>query len=191
MFRNCGCSCSVGRGNRTEREVPNWDKYTYLVHKYKPTLSKDCAIHRNTVQMAGGENGYGGFNIDGEGAFVTFDIEGDYKTLTFTMAHHNECNDEVGIVTVHADGKKVLDEKVRGYEPPRTYSIDVSDVNVLKFLVAGGDVNVIVADIILWKKGEEPVNVRPEFKALPEPIELVKELQPYYISDCMSTITEK
>ena len=105
MFRNCGCSSS---SDRTEK--PHWDKYTYLVHKYKPTSSKDCAIHRNTVEMAGGEKGYGGFNIDDEGAFVTFDIEGDYKTLTFTMAHHNECSDEVGIVTVHADGKKVLDE---------------------------------------------------------------------------------
>lgn len=186
MFRNCGCSSSSDRS-----EKPHWDKYTYLVHKYKPTSSKDCAIHRNTVEMAGGEKGYGGFNIDDEGAFVTFDIGGNYKTLTFTMAHHSECNDEVGIVVVHADGKKVLDEKVRGYEPPRTYSIDVSDVNELKFQVAGGDVNVIVADAILWKKGEEPVNVRPEFRALPEPIELVKELKPYYISNSMSTITEK
>lgn len=189
MFRNCGCS--IGRSDRGNREKANWEKYTYLVHKYKPTSSKDCALHKSEIKMAGGEKGYAGFNIDDEGAYVTFDIEGEYKTLTFTMAHHHECNDEVGIVTVHADGKKILDEKVRGYEPPRTYSLDVSDVNELKFMVAGGDVNVMVADAILWEKGEKPVNVRPEIKSIKEPLELVKELSPYYISDCMSLITER
>lgn len=197
MFR--GCSCGGEKHEREEKKpqpVSLYHKYTYLVNWFAPTSSDCCTIYKynsreTKIEMAGGETGYGGFNIDGEDAYVTFNIKGKYKTLTFTMGHYKRCSKEVGVVTVRADGKKVLDEKIKGHEPPRTYNLDVSGVDEVTFKVAGGDIDVMVADAILWREDETPVDVRPAPQPSTAPIELVKDLQPYYLSNFMSEITEE
>lgn len=191
-------TCDGSKKDKTTKveKTQLYDKYTYLVNKYEPTSSNYCKIYQynssnNKIKMAGGETGYGGFKIEDEGAYVTFNIGGEYETLTFTMGHHERCSKETGIVTVRADGKKILDEKVRGYEPARTYSLNVSGVDELTFAVASNYISVMVANAILWKKGEKPVDVRPPLEPATSPIELVKVLKPYYFTSFMSTITEE
>ena len=104
--------------------IPAFAQYTYLVNKCPVINSEKCKIYKyngsstHKLEMAGGEYGYGGFNFYDVGAFVTFNLGGQYETLTFTMGHYERCTEDVGVVTVTADGKKILDEKIRGYEIP-------------------------------------------------------------------------
>lgn len=168
------------------------EKYTYLVDNFTPTASEEYNVYRykaKEIRMAGGESGDKGFIIKEEGAFATFNIGGEYETLTFYLGHSYECSDEVGIVTVRADGKKIFDEKVRGYEPPRKYSLDVSGVKEITFKIEGGDILAVVSDAILWEEGENPVDVRETVMEASGPTELIRELMPYYISDHMDIIT--
>ncbi len=197
---NMECSCGSKNGKegkkKEKKEALLYEKYTYLVNGHAPAAAEECRIYKYSstsqemIAMAGGEAGYGGFSIDSKGAFVTFVLGGKYRTLTFTMGHNSKCSDETGVVTVRADGKKILDEKVSGYEPPRTYSLDISGVQELTFKVEDGDIYVMVADAILWKKGEKPVDVRTPIDLPAAPVELVRELPPYYMNSRMSTINE-
>lgn len=194
-------ACSSGGSKRREdpkkQETALYEKYTYLVNKYEPKAMDQCDIYKfegsrsEALEMAGGQIGFGGFNIDDEGAYVTFDLGGEYETLTFTMGHYKRCSDKRGIVTVRVDGEKILDETMSGYATPQTYSLDVSGVNDITFAVTAGYIDVMVADAILWKKGEKPIDVRPVINAVTGPIELVKDMKPYYSSSFMKTITEE
>ena len=181
-----------------KKKVELYQKHTYLVNKYEPTAKSDyCWIYKyqssraEELEMTGGEIGYGGFKFEEEGAHITFNIGGEYETLTFTMGHARQWSDNTGIVTVRADGKKILDEKVRDYEPPRQYSLNVKGVNELTFAITSNYIKVIVADAILWKEGEEPVDVRPKPEPITTPIELVKDLPPYHKSTWMKEINKE
>lgn len=181
-----------------KKKVELYQKHTYLVNKYEPTTKSDyCWIYKyqssraEELAMTGGEIGYGGFKFEEEGAHITFNIGGEYETLTFTMGHARQWSDNTGIVTVRADGKKILDEKVRDYEPPRQYSLNVKGVNELTFAITSNYIKVIVADAILWKEGEEPVDVRPKPEPITTPIELVKDLPPYHKSTWMKEINKE
>ncbi len=168
---------------------------TYLVNECKMVDSDNCTIYKcsgrisNEIPMAGDEIGYGGFSLCEEGSYVTFDLDGKYETLTFTMGHDVECTEEVGVVTVHGDGEKLLDEKVRGYEPPRQYSINVSGVENLTFKIAASDIEAVVADAILWKSGQKIKPIIREVAPATAPKELVKDIKPYYLSNYMTAVT--
>lgn len=58
------------------------------------------------MDLVTNEIGFGGIRLIENDEYVTFDIEGDYETLTFTMGHSNCRSKERGIVTVNADGKR-------------------------------------------------------------------------------------
>ena len=57
---------------------------TYLVNKCKIVKSEKCTIYKYNgnssakIKMAGDEYGYGGFSFWDEGAYVTFDLGGQY-----------------------------------------------------------------------------------------------------------------
>ena len=51
------------------------------------------------------------------------------------MGHDERCTEDVGVVTVTADGKKILDEKIRGYEIPRKYTLNVAGVKEITFRI--------------------------------------------------------
>ena len=165
---------------------------TYLVNKCKVVKSENCTIYKYNgnssakIRMAGGEYGCGGFSFWDEGAFVTFDLGGQYEFLTFTLAHDDSCSEKVGVVTAIADGTKIFDEKVRGYEPPRVYTLNVSGADQLTFRIAASDIDVVVADAILWKTGQKPVPVTRPTAPPAAPKELVKDIKPFqsrFLSD--------
>lgn len=84
---------------------------------------------------------------------LTFDLDGQYETLTFVMGHYKKCYDGTGVVTLKADGRKLLDEKVKGYDVPHNYSVNVKGVRKLTFAIVAGAMDVAVADAVLWKSG--------------------------------------
>lgn len=194
-------TCGGGKSKKkdsVEKKVELYQKYIYLVNFFEPTAKSDyCWVYKYTssrseeLKMTGGESGYGGFNFEDEGAYITFNIGGKFETLTFTMGHDHQWSDKTGIVTVHADGKKILDEKVSDYEPPRQYSLNVKGVNELTFSIASNYIKVIVADAILWREGDKPVDVRPKHEPITTPIELVKDLPPYHRSTWMKEINKE
>ena len=139
--------------------------------------------------MAGGEYGYGGFSFWDEGAYVSFHLAGEYDVLTFTLGHDDRCSERVGVVTIHGDDNKIFDEKVRGYEPPRQYSVNVSGVRILTFKIAATDIDVVVADAVLWKSGQTPKPITHEVAKPMAQKELVKDIQPYYVSNFTTLVT--
>ena len=168
---------------------------TYLVNKCRILDSEKCTIYKYNgsssakIKMAGGEYGYGGFSFWDEGAYVSFHLAGEYDVLTFTLGHDDRCTERVGAVTIHGDENKIFDEKVRGYEPPRQYSVNVSGVRILTFKIAATDIDVVVADAVLWKSGQTPKPITHEVAKPTAQKELVKDIQPYYVSNFTTLVT--
>lgn len=168
---------------------------TYLVNKCRILDSEKCTIYKYNgsssakIKMAGGEYGYGGFSFWDEGAYVSFHLAGEYDVLTFTLGHDDRCTERVGVVTIHGDDNKIFDEKVRGYEPPRQYSVNVSGVRILTFKIAATDIDVVVADAVLWKSGQTPKPITHEVTKPTAQKELVKDIQPYYVSNFTTLVT--
>ena len=168
---------------------------TYLVNKCRILDSEKCTIYKYNgsssakIKMAGGEYGYGGFSFWDEGAYVSFHLAGEYDVLTFTLGHDDRCTERVGVVTIHGDENKIFDEKVRGYEPPRQYSVNVSGVRILTFKIAATDIDVVVADAVLWKSGQTPKPITHEVAKPTAQKELVKDIQPYYVSNFTTLVT--
>lgn len=168
---------------------------TYLVNKCRILDSEKCTIYKYNgsssakIKMAGGEYGYGGFSFWDEGAYVSFHLAGEYDVLTFTLGHDDRCTERVGVVTIHGDDNKIFDEKVRGYEPPRQYSVNVSGVRILTFKIAATDIDVVVADAVLWKSGQTPKPITHEVAKPTAQKELVKDIQPYYVSNFTTLVT--
>ena len=102
----------------------------------------------------------------------TIDFQG------FTLTHN-----------YYADGNKILDEKVRGYEPPRAFTLNVSGVNELTFKIAAEDIEVVVADAVLWKSGQDVKPVTRQLTPVTTPKELVKDIKPYYVGKFMTVVT--
>ena len=168
---------------------------TYLVNECAVLDSEGSTIYKYTgkkseaIPMAGDEFGYGGFSLCDEGSYVTFKLEDKYEALTFTMGHDADCLEEVGVVTAYGDGKKLLDEKVRGYEPPRQYTINVSGVDELTFRIVASDIEPVIADAILWKSAKEAKHEAKTITPATEPKELVKDIKPYHLSNYMTAVT--
>lgn len=177
------------------RQGELFEKNRYLVNVCNILESDHCTVCKHTgrssekILMAGDEYGTGGFSLCGEGSFVTFELGDKYEALTFTMGHDVECVEDVGIVTVHGDGKKMLDEKVRGYDPPRQYTLDVSGVEKLTFKLAASDIKPVIADAILWESGRKAKPVIKELTPATSPMELVRDIKPYYLNSYMTAVT--
>ena len=167
----------------------------YLVEECKVIDSDRCTMYLYDgdayaeIKMAGDEVGCSGFSLCDEEAYVTFDLEGKYNALSFNIGHSHKCTERVGAVTIHGDGNKLFDEKVSGYEPPRQHIIDVLGVKELTFKIAAADINVVVLNALLWEPGQTPEPIVREVAPATAPVELVKELKPYFVSDCMAEIT--
>lgn len=168
---------------------------TYLVNKCKVIKSEKCTIYKYNgnssakIKMAGDGYGYGGFAFYDEGSFVTFDLGGQYEALTFTMGYDEDCSEKVGVVTAYGDGNKIFDEKIRGYEPPRVHTLNVAGVKELTFKIAATDIDVVVADAVLWTSGQTPKPITHRVAPATKPMELTKEIKPYYVSGWMTVVT--
>lgn len=173
------------------------DSYRYTAYEYTGTGSRQIA-------MSGGLKWYGGFTIGYSSApykpgFAVFNLGGKYETLMFVLGHENFDRGAGGtgidtdprVVTVYADGRKVMDELVYPYSVPRRIKLDVKGVNELKFILVSGNGQIGFAEATLWTAGQTPVETGNILNKKPVTIELVKDLEPYFQNNRMVCVSPK
>ena len=180
---------------------------TYLVNSYKPVDSYRYTAYPYTgsgskqMALSGGLKWYGGFTIGYSSGpykpgFATFQLGGKYETLMFVLGHENTGTGAGGtgidtdprIVTVYADGRKIMDEVVYPYGIPKRISLNIAGVNELKFILVSGSGQIGFAEATLWKAGQTPVETGNIPGKKPETIELVKDLKPYFQNNRMVNV---
>lgn len=181
---------------------------TYLVNVHKPVESYRYTAYEYRgsgsapMALSGGLKWYGGFTIGYGSApyrpgFATFELGGRYETLLFVLGHEDFGRGAGGtgidtdprIVTVYADGRKVMDELVYPYSVPKRVRLNVKGVNELKFMLVSGSGEIGFAEATLWKAGQTPVETGNIPEANPRILELVKDLKPYFQNNRMMCIS--
>ena len=114
---------------------------------------------------------------------VSFSLGGKYSKLTFMMgpmADSQHISDSPTIVTVRADGRKLLDEKFQDYDISRPFEIDVTGAQEVTFDVIAGQGYIGVGKPQLWTQGQKVV--KPDYDRTPatSKMVLVKDRHPYY-----------
>lgn len=114
---------------------------------------------------------------------VSFSLGGKYSKLTFMMgpmADSQHISDSPTIVTVRADGRKLLDEKFQDYDISRPFEIDVTGAQEVTFDVIAGQGYIGVGKPQLWTHGQKVV--KPDYDRTPatSKMVLVKDRHPYY-----------
>lgn len=117
---------------------------------------------------------------------VTFILDGKYSKLTFMMgpmADSHHVSNKPTIVTVRADGRKLLDEKFLDYDISRPYEIDVTGARKVTFDILAGEGYIGVGKPQLWTQGQKAV--KPDYDRTPATakLQLVKDRHPYYYND--------
>lgn len=146
--------------------VSQLDAQTYMVNALVPTESKKCSIYKTggsamkicCYDITGGfalgapSGGLISDNVPGKAVFA---LKGAYSKLTFVMGPYSNGNPDKGnsIVTVSADGKRLLDEVVFAYDAPRFLTFDVAGVNEIVFTIPRGDTQIAFGNVKLWKAG--------------------------------------
>lgn len=146
--------------------VSQLDAQTYMVTALVHTESKKCSIYKTgssamkicCYDITGGfvigapSGGLISDNVPGKAVFA---LKGAYSKLTFVMGPYSIGNPDKGnsIVTVSADGKRLLDEVVFAYDAPRFLTFDVAGVNEIVFTIPRGDTQIAFGNVKLWKAG--------------------------------------
>lgn len=165
---------------------------TLLVNSLKPVEENHCRRQDASLKIGGQKLG-DSFSLDapnsglignGEQAFVSYNLGGQYDKLTFLMgpanANPNGIGD-AGILVVSADGRTLLDEVVHDYDEVRFITLKVAGVNNLTFKVVQGGQNVGVGVPKLWKAGQNAVVAPNPLDNLPKGrVKLVEQLKPYF-----------
>lgn len=146
--------------------VSQLDAQTYMVNALVPTESKKCSIYKTggsamkicCYDITGGfalGAPLGGLISDNIPGKAVFALKGAYSKLTFVMGPYSNGNPDKGnsIVTVSADGKRLLDEVVFAYDAPRFLTFDVAGVNEIVFTIPRGDTQIAFGNVKLWKAG--------------------------------------
>ncbi len=182
----------------------------YLVNLYKPIDSYRYTEYKYTgsgsrqIAMSGGLKWYGGFTIGYTSApykpgNATFNLGGKYETLMFVLGHENFGRGAGGtgidtdprIVTVYADGRKIMDEVVYPYSVPKRIRLNIKGVNELKFALVKGNGQIGFGEATLWTAGQTPVETGNIISKKPATIELMKDLQPYFQNNKMVSVSPK
>lgn len=171
------------------------ESHCYTAYKYTGPASRQIA-------MSGGLDWYGGFTIGHSvGPYVpgyaTFRLGKKYDKLMFVLGHENFNRGAGGtgiavdpcIFTIQADGKKIFDELVYPYGIPKRITLDVKDVDELKFALVSGGGYIGVAEATLWTAGQTPVETGNIITEKPKRIELLKDLQPYFQNYRMCSVS--
>lgn len=171
------------------------DSYRYTAYKYTGAGSKQIA-------MSGGLKWYGGFTIGHtlgpyKPGFAVFRLGGKYETLMFVLGHENSSTGAGGtgidtdprIVTVYADGRKVIDEVVYPYSVPKRVKLNVTGVDELKFTLVSGNGVIGFAEATLWRAGQTPVETGNISNTKAHTVELVKDMKPYFQNNRMTNVS--
>ncbi|MBQ0054186.1 MAG: NPCBM/NEW2 domain-containing protein [Bacteroidales bacterium] len=157
-------------------------------NRYKAYSTKDTPVNVSSFNYAGGftiASGRGGLISSGDAGFAVFKLGGAYSKMSFVLGPErpNSASDKYYvIVTIKADGRRILDQVVWCYDAPRYVTLDVTGVNELRIDLPKGEENLAFGCAKLWKSGQNvkvadnPLDKMPSGK-----IQLVEKLQPYFI----------
>ncbi len=125
--------------------------------------------------------------------FATYKLNGAYSKLTFWLGPTSRAGDTTSksVLTILADGKRVLDQPVFNYDAPRFVTIDVKGVNELKFKALMGELDIALAYAQLWKEGVAVVQPKLPVTYPKGKVKLVEQLLPYYTKGQIKTIQPK
>lgn len=165
----------------------------YLVNTVKPVKSYMYEAYRyggtnsKKMNLSGGLKWQGGFTIGSsqgpyKPGYATFRLGGKYENIMFVLGriYDPESLDyEPAVVTVYADGKKIMDEVVRRYDVPRRMKLNIKGVDELNFVIVKGEDRIAFAEATLWKASQTPKETGNLIVKATKPIQLVKDLRPY------------
>ena len=166
---------------------------TFMVNAIAPKEQSKCNIRKSNESafVLGGYKVKGGFTLgspsgglvaDNVSGKAVFGIKGAYSKITFMVgpsfgAMSSKSN---SIVTLSADGKRLLDEVVFAYDSPRLYTFDITGVNELVFTVPRGDLDISFGNVKLWKAGVAVSNPNTILAGVPKgTVDLMKTNQLY------------
>ena len=128
--------------------------------------------------------------------YVEYSLKGKYATLTFILggspywATGNAAAVPKGILSVRADGRKILDKAVAQHAVPERITLDISGVDLLRFELVTDDVDMGIAEPALWTSTQTPRETGRLSLATDKPTPLVSDLRPYHIDNyhkCVSS----
>ena len=139
---------------------------TFMVNAIVPKERSKCNISKSNESafVLGGYKVKGGFTLgspsgglvaDNVPGKAVFNITGAYSKITFLLgpSFGPMSSKSNSIVTLSADGKRLLDEVVFAYDSPKFYTFDVTGVNELVFTVPRGSQDISFGNVKLWKAG--------------------------------------
>lgn len=156
----------------------------YLTRNYKPVDSYRYAAG-NTMEIYGGLKWSNGFSIGNtsgpyKAGYATFKVGGQYEKLTFVLGlKKGSYGQDPRIVTVYADGKKIMDEVVRMYGIHKRITLNIKGANELKFVLVKGEGDICFAEAALWKAGETPRETGNLITQKPQKKMLFRDILPY------------
>lgn len=114
---------------------------------------------------------------------VSFPLNGKYSKLTFMMgpmANSKHISNTPTIITVRADGKKLVDEKFFDFDISRPFEIDVTGAQEVTFDILSGEGYIGIGKPQLWTNTQNAV--KPDYDRTPATtkLELPKDRLPYY-----------
>lgn len=162
----------------------------YLVDVASPVKSYQYEAYRSgpnskKLNLSGGLKWQGGFTIGNtqgpyQPGYAIFNLGGKYDTILFVLGLEADSYvSDPRVVTVYADGRKVMDEVVRNFGIPKRIRLDIKGVNELKFVLVSGEGKIGFGEVTLWKTGETPRETGNLITTPPKTTRLIKDLRPY------------
>lgn len=121
----------------------------------------------------------------------TFRLGKKYSKLTFWLGsgcYRNRMG--ASVLQIKCDGQLVYDEPVFSYAPPQFVTIDVKDVEIIKFTVVHPDIYISMTLMQLWQDDEKIVEPHLPITP-PEPgkkVRIPNDIHPYYIAGAIDMI---
>ena len=143
-----------------------------------------------TLVLSGAAHGLVGSD---DHAYATYKLNGAYSKLTFWLGPTYRAGglSAKSLLTITADGKRVFDQPVFNYDPPRFVTIDVKGVDEIKFKVLVGELDIALAYAQLWKEGVAVVQPKLPVTYPQGKIKFVEQLLPYYTTGYINPIQPK
>lgn len=171
---------------------------TYLTDVYKPTDSylykayptKGSDVMKIAIyKYKGGftlQSGKGGLISGTKAGFVVFDLNESYDKISFVVGpdNPNSASDEYNVIlTMKADGKRVLDKVIWDHDAPQECVVDIKGAKQLRFDMPKGSTNLAFGAVKLWKSGQEYKPSANPLRSVPtnDRVQLVGQLYPHFI----------
>lgn len=171
---------------------------TYLTDVYKPTDSylykayptKGSDVMKIAIYKYKGGftllSGKGGLISGTKAGFVVFDLNESYDKISFVVGpdNPNSASDEYNVIlTMKADGKRVLDKVIWDHDAPQECVVDIKGAKQLRFDMPKGSTNLAFGAVKLWKSGQEYKPSANPLRSVPtnDRVQLVGQLYPHFI----------